>query len=131
MGWYKDYVKKARDSLKQEIKDTREHWKSQIKKHRTYYQAAAVMGVAMIPVVGPAAAGGLAAGIAATKRANEIERQRRALAAAAAQRTQDPASFQQDVTAGGEFGLQVTPEMKALIPLVLVVGLVAYVVFKA
>lgn len=87
--------------------------------------------MAMIPVVGPAAAGGVAAGIAATKRTNEIERQRRALEAAAAERSQIPSTFEQDVTAGGEFGLAVTPEMKALIPMVLIIGLVAYVIFKA
>lgn len=108
-----------------------EHTKKLTKKYRPYVHAAAVVGVTMIPGIGPAAAGGLAAGIAATKRSNEIERQRRAIAAAAAQRSQVPASFQQDVTAGGEFGLQVTPQMKALIPMVLIVGLVAYVVFKA
>lgn len=131
MGWYKDYVKQARAVLKSEIKAGRESIKESVKKYRPYYQAAAVLGVAMIPVVGPTTAPVVAAGITATKRANEIERQRRALEAAGAQRSQDPASFEQDVTAGGEFGLQVTPEMKALIPLVLIVGLVAYVVFKA
>lgn len=119
------YWSRAADSWKK----TREHWKEQYRKHKPYYEAAGIVGLTM--VAGPGASGAVVGATHATRVANDRKRAQESLMAAASQRTQDPASFDRDVTAGGEFGVAVTPGMKELIPMVFIIGLVAYVVFKA
>lgn len=82
-------------------------------------------------IAGPVAGGAVVAGRNAVQVANDQRRAQESIRAAASQRVQNPASFDRDVTAGGEFGVAVTPGMKELIPMVLIIGIVAYVIFKA
>lgn len=80
---------------------------------------------------GGTAVGGAVAGTITTLKArNQAERDRRALKAAATERAQAIKEFQRDIAAGGELGLQFTPGVQKLIPLILILGIVAYVIFK-
>ncbi len=112
----------------------RRKFSEQLDKHsteiRTGYQVGAVVAVALIPGVGPAAATATAGAIAATKAANARKRAQESILAAASERAMAPAQFGRDVAAGGQVGLEITPGMKSMLPFLVIGAIVLYMLFK-
>lgn len=119
-------------SLKSGWKRYRRKFSAQVDKHsteiRTGYQAGAVVAATLL--VGPAAGGAVAGSISATKAANARKRAQESILAAASERAMAPAQFGRDVSAGGVLGMEITPGMKGMIPVVLIAGIIVYMLFK-
>lgn len=104
------------------------HWKSQWRRHESKYQAAAVAGVAVVPVVGPALAGAYLA----VKAANEQQKVIDATRAATKQLAQQPLAVvntsAQSLGATGE--IQFSKNIQQWIPVGLIFIIVMYFIFK-
>ncbi len=119
-------------SLKSGWKRYRRKFSEQVDKHsteiRTGYQVGGVVATSLL--LGPAAGGAVAGSIAATRAANARKRAQESILAAASERAMAPAQFGRDVSAGGALGLELSPGMKSMIPVILIAGIILYMLFK-